>query len=180
MKITFRPCTEEDARYVGSHLREQDRLELERATGGDAVQEAVRSFEASLIAWTMVSSSGTPLAIFGASPQPTPGCGAVWLVGTPEVNRAGKTLVQQGRYYVDLMSRLFPVSLGNFVDLQNTRTRAWLKLLGFREGAIITSPRGHPFVFISYSSKDPHVQRGVHPNGGGSNASRWTGTDLQA
>jgi hypothetical protein len=95
---------------------------------------------------------GVPIAIFGVAPHKRhPGVGIVWLLGTPEVDRAAKALVKQGRYYVDLMQQLFPM-LMNLVDIENSRTRRWLRALGFTEGHIHQTVAGHPFILIKRGS----------------------------
>lgn len=148
----FRPATEEDARYIGANLRKSDRLELERGASESSPSAApLRSLEASIIAWTLVSPAGTPIAVFGVAPdRRTPQAGIVWLLGTPELARAGKTLVAKGRYYVGLMSKLFAV-LHNAVDAENLSTRRWLRALGFEEGDTVQAQRtDHPFTYVFY------------------------------
>jgi hypothetical protein len=82
--------------------------------------------------------------------------GVVWLLATPEAEHEARAFLHMGRYYVGLMSSLYPTLL-NAVDSENTRTRRWLKRLGFVEGApIIGRLTGHPFIPITYT-RPSHV-----------------------
>lgn len=145
--IDFTLATEEHARAVQQHLRDVDRREVAHM-GGAPATSVEYSLSKSLIAWTMLRD-GRPIAVFGVGPIPQrPGEGCVWLLGTPELQHAGKSLVQKGHYYVGLMLRLFPRGLHNAIDTDNKRTRRWLRALGFTEGKPFTAPSGHPFVLI--------------------------------
>ena len=150
--ITFHPATEADAQYVGRHLRRVDRIEIERGSGDSPSRAPLDSLLKSTIAWTM-KWKDVPVAVFGVASSPQPGAGIVWLLGTPGVDRGAKAMVQQGRYYVDLMQRLYPV-LFNAIDPTNTSTRRWLRALGFTEGAPLVSRMGYEFLLIS---KGPNV-----------------------
>lgn len=147
---SFRIATEEDARYVGLHLRDSDWLEIERTGSADPYGAPLRSIQKSLISWTMADPQGVPIAVWGVSPFTLPGVGVVWLLGTPQLDRSGRYLIRQGAYYVDLMGRLFPEGLVNAVDVENSRTRRWLRALGFTEGETVKASTGHPFIIIHY------------------------------
>lgn len=148
MSITFRPATDDDALHVGENLRESDRLELSRGGNDDPLKSPLKSLHKSLIAWTMVRE-GRAIAVFGVAPfKGHETTGIVWLLGTPELERAAKSLVMGGRYYVGLMSRLFP-HLCNAVDVENSSTRRWLRALGFVEGDDVTI-NDNPFLLVHY------------------------------
>jgi hypothetical protein len=155
--ISFQLATEEHARTVQQNLRAVDRLEVERS-GGVARTCVETSLKSSLIAWAMLRD-GRPIAVFGAAPFQKPSKameqkGVVWLLGTDELTHAGKSLVQKGHYYVDLMLRLFPAGLMNAIDPENIRTRRWLRALGFVECGHWTSPANYTLTLIQ---KEPHV-----------------------
>lgn len=146
--VTFRPATDEDAAYVGVHLRESDRLEVLRSSGNAPSEAPLKGLRGSIIAWTMVCPEGRPLAVFGVAPDARENAGVVWLLGTPEVSRFARTLVRAGRYYVGLMNKLFPV-LHNCVDAENVSSLRWLEALGFsRSVDTIPSRTGHPFFYV--------------------------------
>lgn len=148
--ITFRLATDEDAYYVGDNLRECDRVEIQRGGTEDPAISPLKSLHASLIAWAMVRE-GRAIALFGVAPfKLAERTGVVWLLGTPECGRAAKTLVRSGRYYVGLMSRLFPILL-NAVDVENITSRNWLSALGFKEIASCEL-NGNPFVVVEHRS----------------------------
>lgn len=154
MSVTFRLATEADARRVGALLRPVDRTEIERAGTGNTPELApLVGVQQSLISWAAVNAEGDAIAIFGVAPHTQPGIGVVWLLATPESEHETRAFVHAGRYYVDLMERLFPVLL-NTVDADNVRTRRWLRALGFTEDPkIITSQSGHPFILVEKQSR---------------------------
>lgn len=142
--------------YVGVHLREVDRREVERSTGDNPVSAPLRSVQASIIAWTLLID-GVPAACFGVAPDKRDHrAGVVWLLGTPAVHQAAYALVRSGKYYVSLMKRLYPV-LHNMVDAENTTSLAWLKALGFEQGPYACeSKSGHPFLYV-FHQEPAHV-----------------------
>lgn len=148
--ITFRLATEEDAVYIGGNLREVDRLEISRAHPLPTAEGPTRGIRDSLISWTAVDPDGVPIAVFGVAPSGMPRVGIVWLLATEGVEKYAREFVIKGQHYVSLMSKLFPC-LTNAVDAENTRTRRWLRCLGFTESAAVHGKyTGHPFIPVTY------------------------------
>lgn len=149
MSITFRPATDRDGAFIGAHLREVDRREIVRGTGGLPPLAPGKSIEQSIIAWTAVDERGDPIAVFGVAPTGVQDVGAVWLLATEGVEKHARAFIHSGRYYVALMAKLF-ACLINAVDSENTRTRRWLRALGFEETGTCVGRTGHPFVIVKY------------------------------
>lgn len=128
--IEFKLSTIEEARQVGENLRPSDANELALAFGEPPIEVCVESVQRSVIAWTALKN-GIPIAIFGVA-HFKPGVGLVWLLATPQADVERRAFLVSARKYVGHMARIYPV-LFNFVLSANTRSRAWLKRLGFVE-----------------------------------------------
>ena len=137
--VTHRPATIQDAVWVAEHLREQDRKEVLASNGGDFQKALVDSFlsSTSCTAWEL---RGKVICISGVAPAAFPGPfsgGAVpWMLGTDGMLEASKSLVKQGRKFIEGYLQDFPC-LFNFVHAHNTTSIAWLHRLGFRFGQLI-------------------------------------------
>lgn len=79
-----------------------------------------------------------PVAIFGCTPQE--GFAAPWLLGTPELEKIGKTLVHFGRVYTDVWAGEYG-QLHNLVHAENTVAIRWLEAIGYHVSPIAT-PQG--------------------------------------
>lgn len=159
MRPTYRLATLDDARIVGANLRESDREELALSYGGDPLAATVNSVEKSVIAWAAVLGK-TPIAVFGVGPYPSAErVGVIWMLATPAVADFPRELVVACRAYVRMMGRIYP-RLINAVYAKNTRTRRWLRTLGFTEVKELPhyGVAKAPFVLIQYDHPTPdHV-----------------------
>lgn len=133
--INVRQATQKDAYTFAHNLRAVDQLELKRSVGGkvsDVILHGIDNGDA----WCAYEGD-EPICIFGVVPTETPSTGVIWMLGTPLLDRKAKELVKRSRQWVSHFMDEYRV-LFNFVDCDNTRTRRWLKALGFRERFIDT------------------------------------------
>ncbi|MDR5772079.1 MULTISPECIES: hypothetical protein [unclassified Caballeronia] len=149
-KLIVREIREGDIEHIAAYMRPADLDEVEAGTG---VREALAvlqvGVQSSSPCWT-IEVGGEPAGIFGASPTaPTllvPSVGAVWMLGTPMLERAPKQLTKLGRTYVRRMAEQYG-TLMNFVDARNLKSIHWLARLGFtvQRETVPYGPFGLPF-----------------------------------
>lgn len=119
---------------IANRMRPDDVLECSLV--GMSPKQALRNgLLGSSIIWT-AKVDGRPEAMFGAVPlSVVEGRGRVWMLGTPEIERHGKSMVRLGRRYTDALHDHFPI-LENFVPAHNDRVLRWLSRLGFAIGPV--------------------------------------------
>ena len=131
-----RVATVLDAVEIATHLREQDRRELEASYGPNITEALVESVIGSSEAfvWTL---DGKPICIAGVSkaefPGPNSGAGVPWMLGAPEMVKYSRMLIKDARIYIEEKLKEFPC-LFNFVHAENSVSIGWLKHLGFTLG----------------------------------------------
>lgn len=131
-KITLRLPTDQDIIELADTLRQSDRDELAVVCTYSAREAVLKSVLASdpdfLFA---VLADGKLLGIFGASsPSLLSRVGVPWLLATDEMNKYTKRLTQDTQRVVRMMLEKWPV-LTNVIDVRNTMTMRWLKVIGF-------------------------------------------------
>lgn len=130
----FVPLTDSIVTHVAAHMRPADVAEGEAMCNGQgfnrlhALRYSVSSSKG--LTWGILATNGEPMAALGAGPSGFDGVGVVWLLGTPLLDRHGKTLVQGGRMRLDEMNAVYPV-LTNSALSSNTKTLKWLQHMGF-------------------------------------------------
>jgi len=126
--VTYRPSKRSDAEYIGRHLREADRLEVE-ATGVRGQDAALLSYMDSEICHT-ACSDGVPCMIFGVSKPIFSEEGYVWALGTDECARHPIEMVRFGRKYLRAFLEVCPC-LVNWCDARYEKAHRWLRAIGF-------------------------------------------------
>ena len=155
--IDIRPSAPEDIGTVADRMREADRAEIWATSFSTPRQALERGLAGSDRAWT-ITIDGRPEALFGAAPMTAlSGRGTAWMLGTPEIARFPRRMVQDARPMVATMLELYPV-LVNFVDARNAASLRWLRRLGAR----LEAPRpfgvlGLPFVPFTIERSAAHV-----------------------
>jgi len=121
--------TDADVQFVAANIRETDAKECELVsqTPYDAIAHGVAT---SHLAYTLLDNDGTPVAILGVSaPYPT-GLGAIWLLGTPGIEKVPMTFLRQSRHVLkDILTEYEGVF--NYTLTSNTVHVRWLRWLGF-------------------------------------------------
>jgi len=143
MSVVVRVVTTIDAAELAPRLREEDKRELELASGM-SVEDALRaSVDASDEVW-IGEEDGKVIAVGGV--RFIHGFGIPWLVATPEALKYPKKLVQVGR---ETTSRWVQncTCLCNAAWSGNPRHIEWLKRIGFTFGMPLPDkPQFLPFV----------------------------------
>lgn len=148
--FTTRPATIDDAHRIALLLREKDRREVEAISGEDPVAILPRAFTvdgpAGEILFAETVNSKDPILIGGVRPTPDQGVGssAVWMVGTPLLERYNFALAREARRHVDMWSKTYR-RLWNTAWEGNALHVEWLRFLGFTITGRFEH-RGLPFI----------------------------------
>jgi hypothetical protein len=147
-----RPSTEADCLWLAPRLREADRGECE-LWGLDPLHTLRKGMEYSLQPLTVIGPSGNPAAIFGVAPAKPDA--TVWLLGTDELFDFPVRFLRQSKMWLDHINEpiksIYGVSsVGNWVDLRNTKHIEWLRWVGFSQ----TAKSVHHAYEIGYFRKD--------------------------
>lgn len=131
--ILTQPSPDDLAR-LAAQLRWQDKVEITRSSGTDALsvlQDSVALSAESIMACTR---AGEPVLACGVVPTPQfPKVGLAWMLGTKLVEEHPLTILRKAAPLLDRWCESYPHGLQNYVDAENTLARRWLRLLGFVE-----------------------------------------------
>jgi len=131
--------------YIADHLRAEDRMELETATGRTAHEAVFSAWAYSEHCWVALID-GLPGIVFGVGEG-----GVIWMVGTDAINQVTLSVFKLGR---KIVKQLFEVygRLHNRADCRNHQHLRWLRLLGFTFGDFV-DVNGQPFQWF-YMNKE--------------------------
>lgn len=131
------PATKAHLREVLRDLRDEDKRELEYATGFPAIKAAARAFALSPKRWAVLKE-GHCIALGGAQTYAEfPQVAAVWFFGTPALTLFRKEVVRIGLYYTALLHKEWPC-LANVLPPWVFQERTGMKRLLERCGFTIT------------------------------------------
>ena len=151
--IVIRPATLEDAVWLSSRLRSDDRQEVETATGRSPQEIVPSSFRMSDECFTVrrvVEGKllPDPVALFGVAPDlKAPSRGIVWFLGTDAVRLCALSVIRESGYWLNHMSRRYAEGLYNYADSRNSLHVRWCQLTGFTLGTPLEM-NGVPFIPI--------------------------------
>ena len=134
-ELTFRDATLADVDYIARNMRAADREELETCHGRwtNVPVILMNAISRSSQCWAG-EADGVPIMLFGVVPISLLGehgsVGSPWLLGTPEIDHHAKAMVKTGREFVVRMHEEYRY-LVNYVDVNNGRSRRWLRRIGF-------------------------------------------------
>lgn len=151
MILTIRPAVRDDAVWIGQNLRDEDRREVETASGRPVEQVLLEAFYVSRQCYTIrLNLAGAidehPAAIFGVSDDPnTPGLGVMWLLATERIRNGALAVLREAPKWLDHFNLMYTTGIHNYVDTRNSLHIRWLMLTGFtfEEARMIN---GVPFV----------------------------------
>lgn len=110
-------------------MADGERAELEQIGGarllGNAVAQSVHTFAGVV--------DGVPAFVGGVIPDDSHEVGQVWMLGTPQIDKAKKFYLRETRRQVALMAQMF-VCLRTAVAAEYTKSLRWLAWLGFTLG----------------------------------------------
>lgn len=133
MNPYVRSATAEDVEFVAAHMRRQDADEA-GALGFSPLHALRMSRDNSIVSYTLTEPDGTPGAVLGVTPGSFgPQWGAVWLLGTPSIEKFPMTFLRHSKGVLDaLFERTGKEGLYNFTHEANEVHHKWLRWLGFR------------------------------------------------
>lgn len=128
MDCAVRPSVASDVAWVANNIREEDKLDLEGIHAADALRLGL---ELSTKCYTLTVNH-VPAAMFGVNNVPEMGyVGAVWLLGTPLIERAWVYVARNSRKWLEVLEEGF-VGTMNRLHEGNSLHRRWLEWLGYR------------------------------------------------
>lgn len=127
--IAVEPVTPELLRAFLAAMRENERADLERL-GGAAVIERAVALSVHTYAGVV---DGVPAFVGGVIPDEDHVVGKVWMLGTPQIEKAKKFYLRETRRQVALMLEMF-LCLKTAVAAEYTKSLRWLRWLGFVMG----------------------------------------------
>ena len=133
---SVRPALLSDALAIAKNIRQADAMEL--SLYDFAPIDALKlGFYQSLQPLTVLTSSGSPCAMFGVALTPRADIGSIWLLGTSELFKIRVPFLRQSAMWLEHISRPFSET-GNWVDSRNKQHIRWLTWLGFTTSSTIT------------------------------------------
>lgn len=128
-----RPSTMEDCLFVAKNMREEDIAELKASTGLDPLSALLTGLTDSDVCLTMIEpSTGDPAGMLGVTPGYAPMFGAIWLLGTPAIERNPITFLRHSK---PVLQHLYEVTgyeaFYNYTHKPNELHHKWLRWLGF-------------------------------------------------
>jgi hypothetical protein len=130
MIVILSPVESWHVDHVAANIRAHDAEEIWAAGHMKAHDALTVSLRAAVLARTGLID-GEPVCVFGVSPASLlTGIGTPWMLATPSVHHADRTLVRLSRPIVEAMQAFFAL-LVNWVDARNARAIRWLTWLGF-------------------------------------------------
>lgn len=127
MRPIVRPATPADALYIAPRLREEDRRECRAASGRPPLEGILAGVAAGRC--FVADAGGGPFLIGGVGPA-APRVGAIWLVGTPAMERHKVFMARRGPEWVEEFHREFP-ALVNVTDARNELHHRFIRWCGF-------------------------------------------------
>lgn len=146
--VKFRRGTLEDALSLAPNLRPEDVEEVSLSHGVPPEVSLSESVVASKECFTAYEGD-TILAMGGFALSPCGSFGMPWLVGTPEMVKHPKVLVEEATIRVRLWGLQVPL-LMNYSHVRNTVHHRWLKRIGFtlQPTPVPYGPSQAPFIFF--------------------------------
>lgn len=131
-ELIVRPSVGEDVHEMASRLRTEDQAEIVACSGRPPVEALGQGFACSVPCMT-VEYMGRASTMFGVVPSETtfPRLGAVWLLGTDDINLFSRQFLRQSRSWLKEVCKDYDI-VGNVVDERNDQHVRWLRWMGFK------------------------------------------------
>lgn len=124
----YRPARFEDCRAMAPYMRSQDAKEVMASHGLKPYDALKESYRVSKEHNSIIHADGSVVGMFGVSNY---GSYAVpWMLGTDKVIETRREFIPQAKEWVERINEIHPL-LFNYVHVDNTVSRRWLKSLGF-------------------------------------------------
>jgi len=126
---TVEPAHPRHVRAIANRIRAIDALEC-RAFGRTPLQSLRLGLKASTPCLTFLCD-GRPAAMLGVTPTSViEGRGTVWMLGTDALDRSHRAILQLAPPILKAIERETP-RLENMISVDNMKSMAWLRRLGF-------------------------------------------------
>ena len=150
MKLEIRSANREEAIWLSSRLRPEDRLEVETATGKPVEEALLQSLAISAECYTIrFDNKRDPVAIFGVGPRHS-SFGVPWLLATPDIARGAIAICREAPIWLERWVKQYPAGLVNIADVRNNLHLRWLIRVGCALWHTVKR-NGHEFIFFSYN-----------------------------
>lgn len=126
--VEVKECTLDDLRIIAENLRDQDAVEVTLLTKQPALEVLLDSYHTSKLALG-IFVDGVPAGVFGLA-EMTPEIGAPWMLGTDLLVKHSRPWLQAAPTMCNTFLTQYP-TLINMIHKKNTRSKKWLKKLGF-------------------------------------------------
>lgn len=150
MRYTLRPATLADVTAIAPLLRDEDKREVEIASGHPPEIALPTSFGRYPGAETLYAEeigTGRPLIIAGTVPLIPALTGTVWMLATPAALDHRRALVRDARAQVERWNEQLPL-LFNYVWSGNPVHITWLRAMGF---SLVRRVELHSQPFIEFA-----------------------------
>ena len=142
----IRPATVQDALYVATHLREEDRREIEGL--GHSPLALVWCVETSAHAVAFYNTHGELSGIAGVGHDDRDRVGQIWMVCTPAIEKSPVTFVRQAKQWLAEVGKDYDL-LWNMMDFRNKMHHKLVKMLGFKALRYVpVAPYNLPYIEI--------------------------------
>lgn len=159
MNVKIKKAKRADALHVFENLRNEDFREVSTGIpfGADLSAVLLAGWKASTVSYA-ITLDGETVAVLGLMPTPS-GVNMVWMLCTPEIMRAPKTILGRCKDISAKWYRRYG-ALFCICDNRNDLHLRWLKLIGFyKQGELVKS--GQPFTQLLYNGGVPFVHRSL-------------------
>ncbi len=117
-----------DCREIAPLMRSQDVTEIGYSNGLTPLKSLQGAYNASEVCNSIIHQDGSVVGMFGVANNGV--FGSPWLLGTDKIIETRKEFIPQAQTWVEDMNTIYPLLL-NFVHVDNTVSKKWLKSLGF-------------------------------------------------
>jgi len=124
----YRPSKFEDCREMAPNMRSQDVTEILYSNGLEPYESLSECYRGSQECNTIIHADGSIVGMFGVADCGV--FGSPWLLGTDKLIETRREFIPQAREWVERINDTYPLLL-NYVHVDNTISKRWLKSLGF-------------------------------------------------
>lgn len=145
--IKIVPATRDICEYVGTHIREEEGMEIAASSFDTPVQAIIRGYLDSTVCKAALTPDGVPFVIWGLKPENWFWT-RVWLLGTDDVIKYGVPFLRRTKQALPEILDMYP-HIRNWCDARYTVSLRWLKWLGFKVAEPGPyGPMGLPFCLV--------------------------------
>ena len=124
----YRPSILSDCLELAPNMREQDVTEVSYSNGLSPLDALQASYRASQECNTIIHEDGSVVGMFGLSDSVI--FASPWLLGSDKLVETKRVMLPVSAKWVEEMNTKHPILL-NYVHVDNTVSKRWLKSLGF-------------------------------------------------